>query len=1397
MRKHHPLSRALLALAAALPLICAPARPAAAQAFLIHEVATSESAGDWVELLCIDDGAGGAGCSLAGWTLTNLSSVQKTFGATTVRTGEFVVLLYASDGVDDTAATGGVATVHTANSGLTATSDQLALRRPDGSYADAFCWANASISSTQKSHVTTLVNAGQWVDEPPIGGGFEDCADSAAMKEGRSYARYAGAPDTNGRNDFAIANTPTRGAANAPAPVVAAFTVSGLPVYAVSGAAYPVRITAVDAGGQAVANYAGSPTLSLTAGQVAPAAVAVRFLSGAATVDLTFTGSGMTRLTVTAGGVSSTSDLFHLAASPPAPSLLINEIACDGGGGGFAQDWIELHCVYDGTNGAGFDLASYTLADDAVFHTFARGTLLRTGDHLLVLLGADAERAMTLENGLLVVRSTKAGLTATDEQVVLGDPDGRVVDAVMWARHTRPDTQTIPASELADMQRILDALEWEDLPPAGAQPTDAFDANRVQTGYSLARDRFSTDANKATDFILSAAPTPGRRNVEAGVADRLAFTAASPLVAYTRRETAVTLEARDVYGQPVAANATVVVASGDARLEFSLDGGNTFRTQGAAILRNGTLGVILRGSLPVVASLSASDPAGMLAPADLRVDLRRYPYLVVSEIMYNPPEAKESDAEFVEIANYGEAPVDLAGFTLEAGGRTLAFPAPTILPVGGHLVACPSRAGFEKKYGDGSGVFGDAAGEDFPLFELGFSLSNTEDTITLRSPDGLYSTAVTYQSKWGGANDGRSLEKIDPDVVDTGDAALDAFNWTGSAAAGGSPGRANGAVAEVRPPLEIVHTFVRDLAANAPATSVDFTFEPAVDLESATLYFRRQGDAAFSVAPMTFDGESKWAATLAGETFLGIMGSTLEYYFYGVGGETTVRDPAAGTRTRTVKSFLTVPGDLPLELSALVNGATAVTLKFRETGAAAWSDFPMSNILGTSIWKYRVDPFLLSRNGIEYHLVATDGTRTTRFPATRDAIALQVVDVVPKLRLLVSQDRAAKEAVFSCALRVENAAGARSVRAVIGFPKELFTPLDDDAARPGVNAARGDFLAAGHAEVNAADAKNGTFEIALVSDVGSGEAAGTAATLRLKAKADAVGAFALDFRTALVDGSERVDAYGATVALDALTAQATIGPEGGTLSGPGDFRVTIPAGALPAPAAFTIELVSAGLPALADPALGEGFDRAWLVTPEVAGLTAPATVEIPWSGDETKGRNEKTIVVLRFDQAEAVAARAPGRAPAFGAGFYRPVALTARDASGNRAVALTPKFGLFRLAFAPPAAGRIAIGRFLAAPNPFSPNGDGKSDTTFFVFDLSRDAECTLRLFDVRGREVRRLLDGAKLFAGEAKAPWDGRDDTGGVVPTGVYIAKLSASDDGGGVAKRHATVTVSPRMRE
>ncbi len=78
-------------------------------------------------------------------------------------------------------------------------------------------------------------------------------------------------------------------------------------------------------------------------------------------------------------------------------------------------------------------------------------------------------------------------------------------------------------------------------------------------------------------------------------------------------------------------------------------------------------------------------------------------------------------------------------------------------------------------------------------------------------------------------------------------------------------------------------------------------------------------------------------------------------------------------------------------------------------------------------------------------------------------------------------------------------------------------------------------------------------------------------------------------------------------------------------------------------------------------------------------------------------------------------------------------------------------------------------------PNPFNP-------MTTVRFATESPGPVTLRVFDVSGRCVRSLAAGRRYDAGEHEIVWDGCDDTGHPVPSGVYFCHMDA---GGGIHAR------------
>jgi hypothetical protein len=73
-------------------------------------------------------------------------------------------------------------------------------------------------------------------------------------------------------------------------------------------------------------------------------------------------------------------------------------------------------------------------------------------------------------------------------------------------------------------------------------------------------------------------------------------------------------------------------------------------------------------------------------------------------------------------------------------------------------------------------------------------------------------------------------------------------------------------------------------------------------------------------------------------------------------------------------------------------------------------------------------------------------------------------------------------------------------------------------------------------------------------------------------------------------------------------------------------------------------------------------------------------------------------------------------------------------------------------------------------PNPFNP-------VTLIQFDIAAPGHVSLRIYDVAGRIVRTLLNGKISGGRNQSVVWDGQDDHGRRISSGIYFYRLQTSD--------------------
>ncbi|MBT7862006.1 MAG: hypothetical protein HN712_16950, partial [Gemmatimonadetes bacterium] len=96
----------------------------------------------------------------------------------------------------------------------------------------------------------------------------------------------------------------------------------------------------------------------------------------------------------------------------------------------------------------------------------------------------------------------------------------------------------------------------------------------------------------------------------------------------------------------------------------------------------------------------------------------------------------------------------------------------------------------------------------------------------------------------------------------------------------------------------------------------------------------------------------------------------------------------------------------------------------------------------------------------------------------------------------------------------------------------------------------------------------------------------------------------------------------------------------------------------------------------------------------------------------------------------------------------------------------------------------------VTVPRPVAtPNGDGINDEAVIAFSVLRvsdDTAVELQLYDVTGRSIRTIVEQRSRGAGRYELGWDGRNDSGDLVPPGVYVARIRMRTDTDGTGLKN-----------
>lgn len=166
--------------------------------------------------------------------------------------------------------------------------------------------------------------------------------------------------------------------------------------------------------------------------------------------------------------------------------------------------------------------------------------------------------------------------------------------------------------------------------------------------------------------------------------------------------------------------------------------------------------------------------------------------IVINEIMYDLA-GTDDKHEWIELYNNSSQRIDLTNWKLNDGDdvtkHTLNVPPKN----GGQGSMFIPADGYAILADDASTFLADHPGFSGPVIDTVMSLNNTGATLKLFDKDNNEIISLTYSKEWGANGNGKSLEKINPQLTDI------QSNWKESTIDGGTPGSQNSVSTEISP----------------------------------------------------------------------------------------------------------------------------------------------------------------------------------------------------------------------------------------------------------------------------------------------------------------------------------------------------------------------------------------------------------------------------------------------------------------------------------------------------------------------------------------------------------------------------------------------------------------------
>ncbi|MEW5691778.1 MAG: lamin tail domain-containing protein [Candidatus Hydrogenedentota bacterium] len=508
---------------------------------LITEIMAWNTGGyDTIELLVIYDGNPSGGLNLSGYRLYEDNYI-KTFGNSTVHDSVYILVQLNVSATDDSDTSGdNILNVYSTEAGLTGTDESMFLFDPAGRIVDFVWWANrsGSVTSLEQSDIQMAIDSGAWKGLVRENNAVNPISGSSFPDSCSLTRRAGGAFDSDSYVDWVVDTTPTPGYASdvpeqaftPPSPIT---NINAYDVILDQGSNILLKWDTVTISGFDHYNiYVSTAAFTnITNTDSVPFDTVDTYTQGwyrvyglNPSLNYYFAVSAVNIYGAEDNNLSSTGPTSPIDNIPGTIKVIINEVAFNGGGGGFADDWIELFILDDGNNNQGCNLAGWYIGNNghtsgSIFKAFGSNenasAIVDSGCYVLIHFNSstiDEEDTMDGDaDGVLEVYTTSSGLPgggSTDDNLSLYGDSSAIEDFVCYG-----DTGTFSSGEDDDLQNYgINTGNWNDYAPAGADTTDLVFTLYIGSSQSIARIPNASDTDDKANWQIDSTPTPGALN---------------------------------------------------------------------------------------------------------------------------------------------------------------------------------------------------------------------------------------------------------------------------------------------------------------------------------------------------------------------------------------------------------------------------------------------------------------------------------------------------------------------------------------------------------------------------------------------------------------------------------------------------------------------------------------------------------------------------------------------------------------------------------------------------------------------------------------------------------------------------------------------------------------------